>query len=68
LKLKCAEPLSNIAFSFNLRRYIMAVRFMAGVSSPLVACLLYIFERARDKMHALEGVNAYSVGRCILSL
>ena len=39
---------------------IMAVRFMAGVSSPLVACLLYIFERARDKMHALEGVNAYS--------
>jgi len=24
LKLNCAEPLSNIAFSFNLRRYIGA--------------------------------------------
>ena len=40
---------------------LIGVRFMAGLSSPLVPSLLYIFERARYKMHALEGVNAYSM-------
>ena len=40
---------------------LLGVRFAAGLSSPLVPSLLYIFERARDKMHALEGVNAYSM-------
>jgi hypothetical protein len=35
---------------------LVSVRFLAGLSSPLVASLLYILERARDKMHALVGL------------
>jgi hypothetical protein len=26
LKLKCAEPISNVAFNFNLRRYTQGLR------------------------------------------
>eukprot|EP00227_Mantoniella_beaufortii_P006430 CAMPEP_0197610780 /NCGR_PEP_ID=MMETSP1326-20131121/54078_1 /TAXON_ID=1155430 /ORGANISM="Genus nov. species nov., Strain RCC2288" /LENGTH=216 /DNA_ID=CAMNT_0043179347 /DNA_START=228 /DNA_END=874 /DNA_ORIENTATION=+ len=39
---------------------LISVRFFAGLSSPLVPSLMYIFERARHKMEILEGVNAYS--------
>ena len=43
------------------RGALLAVRFLAGLSSPLVAALHHILKQARDKMHVLEGVNAYSL-------
>ena len=50
-------------------RVLVAVRFLAGLSSPLVAALHHILLVSRDKMHAMEGVNAYSasvnLGYCL---
>ena len=43
------------------RGALLALRFLAGLSSPLVAALHHILKQARDKMHVLEGVNAYSL-------
>lgn len=40
---------------------LVAVRCMAGLSSPLVASLLYILERASGKLQTLEAINAYSI-------
>jgi hypothetical protein len=34
LKLKHDEPLSNVAFNFNLRRYSVGVRAVPGVVRP----------------------------------
>ena len=40
---------------------LLAIRLIAGASSPLVAALMYILQRAEDKAQTLAGVNAYSL-------
>ena len=40
---------------------LLAIRLVAGASSPLVAALMYILQRAEDKAQTLKGVNAYSL-------
>lgn len=40
---------------------LLAIRLVAGASSPLVAALMYILQRAEDKAQTLAGVNAYSL-------
>jgi hypothetical protein len=39
LKLKCDEPLSNVAFNFNVRRYIKALDYLYLVRNPDLAPL-----------------------------
>ena len=40
---------------------LLAIRLVAGMSSPLVAALMYILQRATTKSQTLKGVNAYSL-------
>jgi len=40
---------------------LLAIRLVAGMSSPLVAALMYILQRASTKSQTLKGVNAYSL-------
>jgi hypothetical protein len=61
LKLKCDEPLSNVAFKFNVRRYTEGrAKVAAGEAAAAAA-------EAADKLRTSEERNT-EVGRCRLTV
>jgi len=67
LKLNCDEPLSNVAFNFNVRHYIEAAACVPALSHlPLGtrghdACVIIEVALGRDAMRALRqrGIKAH---------
>ena len=51
MKLKCDEPLSNVAFNFNMRRYAMG---MGGLPPALQSMSLDVFFKAEVDFTAGE--------------
>jgi hypothetical protein len=65
LKLNCDEPLSNVAFKFNSRRYIEALA--GGLLPLLIRRVLANSNRLMSLLNAFSGgVFLSAVGRCRL--
>ena len=62
MKLKCDEPLSDFAFSFNLRRYIQGLAVgMFSVAPPIAIITVAIV--ASISLSGVYGVAISAVGR-----